>query len=424
MQACQARYGDVFTLSFPGVRRTVLMNPLDWPGYFKSRDLDFEAVGLEMAARAFGFTMKQIEQIDYDEARAQVTTFMRGDPLQAMTERMQTKLEERLFTATSGAWREDTLHRWANEHVFAAGADALFGDGAYDERLKQAYTVVDRRFGLLAMGVPAWLITGARRAQRELAECVAVKRPNAAQLLRERDALFEPHALDPAIRGHFDSGLMWAAQTNTISAAFWTILHVLRDPRARAAIHDEVRAIVGDEPPTAPGARLFSKAELKSMVKLESAIDEVNRLTTSPLVPRRALRDVMLTLHDGRRIQVFEGEDLMLFTPSAHYDPDIYESPNEFRFDRFLADEGGAKQWHKDGQRVHFFLMPFGGGKSMCPGRFFAINEFKITVATLLAWFDIELLSNDVPGFDLSRTGFGTYAPDRDVPFRLRLRRA
>lgn len=103
-------------------------------------------------------------------------------------------------------------------------------------------------------------------------------------------------------------------------------------------------------------------------------------------------------------------------------DPDIYESPQEYRFDRFLPQNGRPRRWTKDGKRVHFFMLPFGGGKSMCPGRYFAINEFKITAATLLAWFDIELLSDELPRFDLSRTGFGTYPPTRDVPFRFRLR--
>ena len=103
-------------------------------------------------------------------------------------------------------------------------------------------------------------------------------------------------------------------------------------------------------------------------------------------------------------------------------DPDVYDAPHEFRFDRFLPQNGRPKQWTKDGERIHFFMLPFGGGKSMCPGRYFAINEFKITAATLLAWFDLELLSDELPPFNLSRTGFGTYPPTHDVPFRFRLR--
>ena len=235
-------------------------------------------------------------------------------------------------------------------------------------------------------------------------------------------AWFDEKGLSPVARGHIDASIMWAAQANTVSAAFWTPLFILRDPRACAELLEEVREIAGDSPPAAPGERLFSKADLRNMVKLDSAITEMNRLTTAPMVPRRAERDAVLTLHDGRRIQVTRGEDLVLFPPTVQLDPDIYDAPGEFRFDRFLSEDGRPLQWTKDGERVHFFMLPFGGGKSMCPGRYFAINEFKITVATLLASFDLELLSDEVPSFDLSRTGFGTYPPASDVPFRFRRR--
>jgi len=40
----------------------------------------------------------------------------------------------------------------------------------------------------------------------------------------------------------------------------------------------------------------------------------------------------------------------------------------------------------------------------------------------MVAWFDLEFLSDEVPPFDLSRTGFGTYPPTHDVPFPFRLR--
>ncbi|MBK8591012.1 MAG: cytochrome P450 [Sandaracinaceae bacterium] len=166
----------------------------------------------------------------------------------------------------------------------------------------------------------------------------------------------------------------------------------------------------------------FSRHDLKNMVKLESAVTEMNRLTTAPMVPRRALKDTTLELRSGT-YRFDAGHDLALFPPTTHLDPEIYEDPYDFRFDRFLPDSSGAPaRFWKDGQRVHFNLLPFGAGVSMCPGRFFAINEFKIAVAVLLSCFDIELLTTAVPKQDVSRTGFGTLPPVDDVPFRYRRR--
>ena len=185
---------------------------------------------------------------------------------------------------------------------------------------------------------------------------------------------------------------------------------------------------------------MFSKQQLKSLVKLESAVTEMNRLTTAPMVPRRAMKPTELALRSGT--YTFEvGDDLALFPPTTHLDPEIYEDPYSFRFDRFLPDESGAPaRFFKDDERVHFNLLPFGAGVSMCPGRFFAIaaawscprrcgrrctaprNEFKIAVAVLLSSFDIELLTTAVPKQDVGRTGFGTLPPVEDVPFRYRRR--
>jgi hypothetical protein len=72
------------------------------------------------------------------------------------------------------------------------------------------------------------------------------------------------------------AAIMWASQANTVYAAFWTLLYLLRDPRACAELLEEVRSIAGDSRPSSPGKRMFSKADLKSMVKLDSAITEMN----------------------------------------------------------------------------------------------------------------------------------------------------
>jgi cholesterol 7alpha-monooxygenase len=422
LKRCQAKYGDIFTLRFPGTRRTFLMNPLDYPAYFKHRDLAFEEFGVEVGSRVFGYGLEHAEYAMSEHIHWQLNTFLRGDPLHAMSERMQTKLEERLFSLVPGRWNESGLFEWANEYVFAAGTDAIFGDGAYGEEVKRAYTTVDKHFPLLAMGVPAWLIPGCAAAQRTLAECVQEQGPQSAQLMTERRAWFDENDVDSQTRGHIDAAIMWAAQANTVSAAFWALLFVLRDPVARAELLQEVRAIAGYSRPATAGERLLSPADLKNMRKLDSAITEMNRLTSTPMVPRRAERDAVLTLHEGRRIQLKKGEDLVLFPPVVQLDPDVYDAPEEFRFDRFLSEDGRSKQWTKNGERLHFYMLPFGGGRSMCPGRYFAINEFKIAVAIMLAWFDLELVSDEVPPFDLSRTGFGTYPPTKDVPFRFRLR--
>lgn len=423
MRACREKYGDVFRLKEVGGTRTYLLNPLDYAEYFKNTSMRFLEVGSDMAGRVFDYTWADAEKVDPEFVSHQISTMMKGDPLHAMTERMQLKLERLLFEMPAGEWQERDLFDWLGAIVFEAGTEAIFGDETYSPEVRAAYDKLDANFGYLALGVPRWMLRGVRRAQRDLAEAALQRGPAHAEILDARDEHFMSKGVPPAITSHFDSALLWAAQANTMAAAAWTVLFLLRDLGAYAAVGEEVRGVVGP-PPSEPGARLLSRQDLKDLVQVESAITEMNRLTTAPSVPRRAFGDTALKLHDGNILNISKGDELGLFPPSAHRDPEIFSDPDTFVFDRFVPEEGRRRKFSKNGQPIRFNVIPFGGGVSMCPGRFFAINEFKIILASFIHWFDLELLDPDLPAFDYTRTGFGTLPPTRDVRIRVRRRSA
>lgn len=77
----------------------------------------------------------------------------------------------------------------------------------------------------------------------------------------------------------------------------------------------------------------------------------------------------------------------------------------------------------KDGQRLKYYLMPFGSGSSMCPGRHFAINEIKQFLCLVLLYFNLELEPGQTRAtVDSSRAGLGILFPSANVHFRYRLR--
>jgi cytochrome P450 len=72
-------------------------------------------------------------------------------------------------------------------------------------------------------------------------------------------------------------------------------------------------------------------------------------------------------------------------------------------------------------------LHVFGGGVSMCPGRYFALNEVKAFVATIISCCDITLAPGEaalplVPNIDSSRVGLGIFSPLKDVAVNVSLR--
>lgn len=81
-------------------------------------------------------------------------------------------------------------------------------------------------------------------------------------------------------------------------------------------------------------------------------------------------------------------------------------------------------EFYKDGQRLRYYLMPFGSGSTMCPGRHFALNEIKQFLCLLLLYFDLELEEDQTTAtLDHSRAGLGVLLPNTDVRFRYRLRK-
>lgn len=94
----------------------------------------------------------------------------------------------------------------------------------------------------------------------------------------------------------------------------------------------------------------------------------------------------------------------------------------EYKFDRYIENGKKKTTFYKAGRKLKYFLMPFGSGISMCPGRFLAMNEMKMFLFILLSHFDVELAENKSVRLDNSRMGLGILLPDVDIAFRYKLR--
>src|SRR5690606_6982421 len=101
-----------------------------------------------------------------------------------------------------------------------------------------------------------------------------------------------------------------------------------------------------------------------------------------------------------------------------HLHPEIYANPDQFQWDRFLGKQK-PNSFSYQGEFLKYSLLPFGIGLSMCPGRHFARNEFKVVTALVLNWCDIELKETKIPALDMGRVGLGSLTPKMDIPFHL-----
>lgn len=408
--ACRARHGDVFTLVVAGSRVTFVLDPLDFPEVLRRvDDLSFAEVADPIGERAFGYSPALSRPEMRAAIEASYAAHLKAARLGPLSQGFATRLDAVLAAAAPKGWQTGSLYPFVEHAVFTANTDAIFGAGTASAAMLATFRRFDAAFPLLAGGASAWMLPGVSRAQRWLAARVGPLRADASEFMRERDALFLAHS-DPRDRDHLQLAILWAAQANTIPAAFWTLAYVLAHPQARAELRAEI------DPVLAAAAGACGREQLRQMPRLDSAVSEALRLVTGSLTMRQVLRPISLRLESGEW-QLRAGDRVCIAPAVHHRDPELFPEPEVYRHDRFV----GGPQFMKRGKKIGFALMPYGGGVSMCPGRFLAHEDVKHLVARMLHRFDAELLG-PLPPVDPRRVGLGVLPPRGELRFRWRPR--
>ncbi len=404
LQALQRDHGDVFTLLVAGRRMTFILDPHSYPALLRAQeDLSFAEIGDEITPRAFGVSKEVARRVSHDELDA-FYVHLKGAELDRLRARTAERLTLAMARESAPDWRAHSLYAFVARAVFTASMEALFGDGAADGDVQAAFERYDRWFPLIVAGVPLRLLPGAWAARERLAEVLDGLGAGASRIIRERDALFSAR-MSRDQRNHLQIGLLWATQANTIPAAFWALAFILHDEAARAAVTEELRSC--------------GPADLRRLVRLQSCVSEALRLSSGSLTLRQARRPTTLTLDSGETIAIREGDRVCLYPYVSHHDPELFPEPWRYRWNRFLGEDGG-RRFVRGGRRVTLALMPYGGGVSMCPGRFLANDEVMQLVALALTRLEVELLSPDLPGLDQRRAGLGVLPPVSELKCRIR----
>lgn len=165
---------------------------------------------------------------------------------------------------------------------------------------------------------------------------------------------------------------------------------------------------------------------------LRSTFYEVLRTCGGTVSNRVVTED---TIVGGRLFK--KGTPVMLAARPQHMDPVLWgEDHGEFVPDRFIRaeDKGGkfgsrgdkprgeaeGKDNEQRRQVKERMMRPFGGGVSLCPGRFFASYEVWALVACLIWQYDMSVKEGEkIPTVDLKTPNLGVMSPTHDVKIRL-----
>nr|QWK52268.1 cytochrome P450 71B10-1 [Isatis tinctoria] len=170
--------------------------------------------------------------------------------------------------------------------------------------------------------------------------------------------------------------LLGGINTSAITMT-WTMAELARNPRVMKKVQSEIRDQIGKN----KEARIISLDETDQLNYLKMVIKETWRLhPVSPLlVPREVTSEFKIngyTIHPKTRLHVN--------TWAIGRDPEIWKDPEEFIPERFMDSDIDVK-----GQ--HFELLPFGGGRRICPAMYMGATTVEFGLANLLYQFDWKL---------------------------------
>ncbi|XP_062081357.1 tabersonine 16-hydroxylase 2-like [Humulus lupulus] len=153
----------------------------------------------------------------------------------------------------------------------------------------------------------------------------------------------------------------------------WATAEMVKNPTVMKKAQEEVRQVFG-------GKENVEEENLNQLEFLDMIIKETLRLHPPVvLVPRESRESCVIYGY-----QMAEKTKLVVNTWAMGRDPKYWTDPEKFYPERFHES-------CTDFKGNDFEFIPFGAGRRMCPGIFFALADIKLPLAQLLFHFDWKL---------------------------------
>ena len=447
------------TLLLGGQVTHILFNPHAIQALFKSRGTSRDQFNIQLTRTSFAVPeedqtkyygrdkkgRKLFHNDDQDPQHVQekinADTLLRTEAVNELTTEFTKSFRAQLDTQEDV--EEIGLYEWLQVQMFKASSRALLGEKVFEyyADFGTEFWAFDRIMLGLFFGIPeAFLRESVKIRDRSLAGLVRwheeiekaghsipidpVSGPAwepwyGSRANRWRQKMYHDMGLSTRGKASFDLGFTFGLASNAIPATGWLLMHIL-DPTADKALFPRVM----NELETARKADgSIDIPTLMALPLLQSMWSEVLRLYTDVLVTRQLHEDLTLPVDDGKRhILLKKGQVAIAPAWVAQHDPTAWSEPSYSTFypERFLTTnpETGQDTFTLSGTAGKF--LPFGGGKSICPGRVFAKQEVLAATAMVLINLELEVQGfigengkprNSFPGLrdGFGGSGLGTY---------------
>ncbi|KAM5568245.1 geraniol 8-hydroxylase [Rosa sericea] len=171
--------------------------------------------------------------------------------------------------------------------------------------------------------------------------------------------------------------------TDTISATLeWAMAELLRNPEVMSKAQAELEEVIEK-------GKQVEESDIAQLPYLQAVIKETVRLhPVAPLLlPRKGESDVEI----GGYI-IPKGAQVLINVWAIGRDPDTWDNPDCFKPERFLGLENEI-----DVMGRNFELIPFGGGRRICPGLPLAMRMLQLMLGSVINCFDWKLKDGVLP---------------------------
>ncbi|XP_068951522.1 7-alpha-hydroxycholest-4-en-3-one 12-alpha-hydroxylase-like [Petaurus breviceps papuanus] len=451
LKKMQERHGDIFTVQFAGRYVTFIADPFSFDAILKesrSKLNTSELIG-GLMYKVFEFQGEECHRnfLHHFTPKQLMSTGLVGMTAAMMDNLKVVMLEpDAGMTPTPQEWKQGGLFQYCCNTVFRAGYLAVFGkspangnvghaqDLLQSQKVFEEFRKLDVLFPRVFFSV---LLPKEKQEMKRLRDFFwdvlspqhIMEKDNVSEWIRYAQEQQADEGVPEIEQSKFNLLLLWVSHGNTGVVSFWVLLFLLKNPEALKAVREETEGVLrkmGQEMKPGGVPITVDYRMLQQTPVLDSVMEETLRLVTTPFLTRTIMNDMMLKMDDGREYALRQGDEVSIFPYLfLHRDPEIYPDPNTFKYDRFLNPDRSRKVvFYKQGRRIKSHKLPWGAGTTVCPGRFFALNEMKMFVFLMVTQYDIELVDQEVkiPSINLHRFGIGATQPIHDVQFRFRMR--
>jgi len=167
LNACRARYGDIFTIYALGFRVTLVTDPIQGiPAVFKkSKQLSFKAGLRRVYTKILGFSEERVEMEDMNREHFQMIPpyLLATSAVDELTGRFIRFLLANLRREEPELRKGKVvdLAGWIGEMLFFASGPALYGEGIFDgaDGIVQDFRTADELFPMRLL-LPLWMTRG------------------------------------------------------------------------------------------------------------------------------------------------------------------------------------------------------------------------------------------------------------------------